>query len=394
MKALLLTESLGSGGAERQIALLAVGLRGLGVDVRVVTYSDGDFYGPLLERGGVECESFPFGTRAERVLGVRRTLRDASPDVVVSFLQGPNVYAELASWPRRRWGLVVSERTPQSSGRPFDWRRVLHGLADVVTTNSHTNRLMLEKAAPALAGRVTTLYNAVDLEAFRPGPSLLRARDGSVRLAVAATCHRMKNMGGLLEAIRLLRGGVHTRDVTVDWYGAIPEDRVSYETTLQRVNQLGLARQFRFHPPTKDIGRVFRDADAVILPSFYEGLPNAVCEAMACGRPILMSAVCDAGNLVKDGANGFLFDPTSPADIADAIGRLAVLPDADRERMGAESRAMAERMFDPGLFAVRYRQVLERAAERRPADMSHWVPEIPATALRSLRSKSRWGQCA
>ena len=98
---------------------------------------------------------------------------------------------------------------------------------------------------------------------------------------------------------------------------------------------------------------------------------------MACGRPILMSNVCDAGNLVKDGHNGFLFDPSSPQDMARAIGQFAVLSATDREIMGRRSREMAERMFDPAAFAARYTELLSAAAVRKRIHMEHWIPDVP-----------------
>jgi glycosyltransferase involved in cell wall biosynthesis len=68
--------------------------------------------------------------------------------------------------------------------------------------------------------------------------------------------------------------------------------------------------------------------DALIHPSLYEGLPNAVCEALAAGLPVLISNVCDHPLLVVEGERGFLFDPSDPLSIAMSIERAAAL-DAD-----------------------------------------------------------------
>ncbi len=87
-----------------------------------------------------------------------------------------------------------------------------------------------------------------------------------------------------------------------------------------------------------------------------------VCEAMACGRPILMSDVCDAGNLVRPGSNGFVFDPSSAEDMARALVDFAALSPPRRETMGRNSRAMAQRMFDPMTVAGRYAAILSAAA--------------------------------
>jgi glycosyltransferase involved in cell wall biosynthesis len=113
------------------------------------------------------------------------------------------------------------------------------------------------------------------------------------------------------------------------------------------------------------------------MPSFFEGLSNTVCEAMACGRPILSSDVCDAGNLVQNGVNGFLFDPASPEDIAAAIMRFVRLSKDERATMGLRSRDRAAEIFDSRTVVDRYDQVLTAAATRKRLAIPHWVPEVP-----------------
>jgi glycosyltransferase involved in cell wall biosynthesis len=74
-----------------------------------------------------------------------------------------------------------------------------------------------------------------------------------------------------------------------------------------------------------DIPQLLRQHHALIHPSHYEGLPNVVCEALAAGRPVLVSKVCDHPLLVADSEWGFLFDPNDPKCIADAIKKLTNL---------------------------------------------------------------------
>jgi len=87
---------------------------------------------------------------------------------------------------------------------------------------------------------------------------------------------------------------------------------------------------------------LLRRHDALIHPSFYEGLPNVVCEALATGIPVLASAVCDHPLLVAEGERGFLFDPESPQSIAAAITRFTALSVADRRRFSRNAREYAE----------------------------------------------------
>ena len=81
---------------------------------------------------------------------------------------------------------------------------------------------------------------------------------------------------------------------------------------------------------------------ALIHPSLYEGLPNVVCEALACGLPVLASDVCDHALLVSEGERGFLFEPTFPESIAAAITKFSALSGEGRERLSRNARRYAE----------------------------------------------------
>src|SRR5262245_14015490 len=128
MRVACLIDSLGSGGAQRQLCTLAVLFKQAGVEVSVVTHHDIPFFLPLLEAAGVPHVGIPARSRLSRIVAIRRALRRGNQDAVLAFLEGPSVYAELAGLPRRRWGLVVSERLaiPRMVRRVARWQRLMH----------------------------------------------------------------------------------------------------------------------------------------------------------------------------------------------------------------------------------------------------------------------------
>jgi glycosyltransferase involved in cell wall biosynthesis len=375
MRVVCLIDSLGSGGAQRQLCMLAVLLKKQGMDISVLTYHPHDFFLPLLQEAGIKYTCLHTRSIPHHILAVRRTLRRGDHDVVLAFMRAPSLYAELAAIPRRRWGLVVSERDaiPATFHSRLTWLRRFHRIADYVVTNSLTNRIV-------------TIYNAVDLEAFSPSPLSDVGGDRGFRMVVAARYEPQKNPSGLVGAVALAREKAPSLSIQLDWYGhyGTAVDRKVYSQAQQLVEQHGLRECVRLHGESRTITAEYGSAHAVALPSFFEGLPNTVCEAMACGRPILMSDVCDAGNLVKNGHNGFLFDPFSPEDIARAILEFAALNVTERESMGRRSREMAERMFDPVVVAARYAEILSAAATRKRLPIEHWIPDVPDSAYRSL----------
>jgi glycosyltransferase involved in cell wall biosynthesis len=390
VKILCFIDSLGSGGAQRQLTTLARWLKERGHDVQFLVYLQEEHFRPELDAVGIECHRVASSSRLGKMFAVRRALKRINPDVVLAFLNGPAFYAEIAALPQRRFGLVVGERLAEpelARGKKY-WLRRFHGVADAVVANSHTNRLMLEKAYPGWKRKLTTIYNAVDLDRFKPVSEngQRQVSSGALRVVVAASYQAKKNMEHVARAMLLLRNGQKQAPVVVDWYGGPANDSNPLKEVQRFVAEHGLSDCIRFHPAQRDIEAEYAGAAAVGLFSFYEGLPNAVCEGMACQKPILLSDVCDAGSLVVEGENGFLCDPGSPQSIAQAFRRLATTSEKEREEMGIASRQKAEALFAGGPVNAIYEKVLQAAALRLPPpENCTWPVIVPQSAMHTLK---------
>ncbi len=101
-----------------------------------------------------------------------------------------------------------------------------------------------------------------------------------------------------------------------------------------------------FHGEQKNV-QLYQEASSVfVLPSYYgEGTPKSALEAMSTGRPLIVADAVGCREVVQEGVNGFLVPPQNPKEIAVAMTRLIEEPGL-KERMGAESRKMAENLFD------------------------------------------------
>jgi glycosyltransferase involved in cell wall biosynthesis len=130
------------------------------------------------------------------------------------------------------------------------------------------------------------------------------------------------------------------------------------------VVQLGLADQWIWMDQTDCISDVLGQHDALVHPSYIEGLPNVVCEAMAAGRPVLASNVLEHPRLVQDRSTGLLFDPFDPSKIADAIAQLSRLTPAERERMGHRGRLRAEKTLSMSAFVTAYEALFQRLLDQ------------------------------
>ncbi len=387
-----LIDNLGSGGAQRQLGAVAVALARLGHEVDFVAYHDGGFYRSQFEQAGITVRVVQSGNPLRRILMVRSALRAAATDVVLAYLPQPCLYAELAALPSRRWGLVVSERNaePGAGRNRFPWRQAMHRVADAVVTNSHCNRLMIEACAPFMRGRVTTIYNLLDLDRFTPGASR-RADDGSVVFSAVGTYALRKNPVRLMTAWGMAAKRLPGKRPLLRWRGGqsdIEPGRTIKAQMVAAAAEAGVTDMVDLGGECKDVVDLYRSSDAVILPSIHEGLPNVVCEASACGVPVLTSNVSDAGNLVLDGRSGYLFDPMSSESIADAVVRFAGLGSDERAAMGVEARRNSERLHDADQILQAYEAVLESAAARRLPSVGHWVSDVPESAVRTALAEA------
>jgi glycosyltransferase involved in cell wall biosynthesis len=214
--------------------------------------------------------------------------------------------------------------------------------------------------------------NCVDLEKFRPMTVKGMGRQGELRVLCVGRFEREKNYRRLLEAVEVLHRAHPEVNLALDAYGdnrfidGKPGPYSGPFIELQEALQKSPVRgRFRLHAAAADIVRLYQASDVLCLASLYEGCSNVICEAMACGKPVLASRVGDNPILVEDGVNGFLFDPNSPADMAATMLRFHQLPAEQRMLMGQTSRRRAEEMLSPERFLKEYEHLIRKIRQRR-----------------------------
>lgn len=357
MKISCIISSLRLGGAERQLAGLAVLLGQAGHDVDVVTYREGAFYSGELSAAGVRHTRLsPRGGSPAIVRRIVNHIKDNGTQVVISFLVGANIKCCLAHMAYPKFRLVVSERNCNTLMLPHDRFRfaLFRAQADAVVCNSFAQTAFVSRHCPGLRLKLETIPNFVDSDKFAPSPERRRRADGEpLVLVIVARMRPRKN------AIRLIRavadpslGGIH-----VDWYGSSRSCNYS-RRCVKLVKRLGVEDRFSIHQARFEAAPVYRSGDAFCLPSFYEGTPNALAEALSSGLPAICSDVSDNARYVIPGRNGFLFNPHSRKSIVKALRRLLELDSEALADYGRQSLAIAADNFSKELFLKRYVDLL------------------------------------
>jgi glycosyltransferase involved in cell wall biosynthesis len=123
--------------------------------------------------------------------------------------------------------------------------------------------------------------------------------------------------------------------------------------------------------------RLMQQYDALLHPSCVEGLPNAICEALAAGRPVLASNIGDHSILLNHGERGLLFNPHDEVEMADAIRAFAQLSQAERDRMGTAGRKYAKGELDMDRRAGEYLRLFSALQQR---DLARKRPQSQTVA--------------
>lgn len=224
---------------------------------------------------------------------------------------------------------------------------VLHwtlGRADAVFAVTREMARKIEVLSPA--ARIHVVPNSVDTAAFTPGPP---PPDGRLRVALFGEIKAKKGLAFLLEALDLER-------TTLAIHGTLRDDsrKLLHGLFTLRPEAAGSVEVHPWEDDPAALAAAYRAAHVVAFPSVHDGLPNALLEAMACGRPCVATAVGGAKDLLVDGTNGYLCTPRDVGSLAAALARAAGAVPGERARVGAAARRTVIERCAPGAETAAY----------------------------------------
>jgi glycosyltransferase involved in cell wall biosynthesis len=223
----------------------------------------------------------------------------------------------------------------------------------------------VRRASPGI--RVVAITNGVDTDVYSPPPGgtpdpRSPFRFGAKRVVlIVGHLSEVKGYPTFLEAAaRIVPASEDVAFVSLGGETTSP----GYKAFLERrALELGIQAHVHFLGWREDVPDVIRAADVMVLPSLDEGLPIAILEAMACGRPVVATPVGGVPEAVVDGQTGYLVPPKDPAALAEAVLRLLDDPILAR-RLGDEGRRRAETVLSIGRVASRVESLYEELTAR------------------------------
>lgn len=353
---LCLIESLGSGGAERQLTGLAVMLKQQGHQVEVCYYVKMEFYLPYLQENGVEvCYLSAATNPKERFSALRKHIKAFKSDTVISYSTSPSMITCMLKLLGANFNLIVSERsTTQQISKKEKLRFFLYRWANYIVPNSHSQASFIDKHFHNLSSKVKVITNFVDMKKFSPATEALPEHE-EIKMVCVGRLMPEKNIPRFIEAIgKVVHDGYK---IHVDWYGQDYKDYYS-EECHNALHRHQLVDVFVFHGPSNSIQNEYHLADVFCLPSIYEGFPNVLCEAMSCGLPVVCSRVCDNPSIVAEGENGLMFNPLDKDDMVTTIEKILTMSITERKKMGEVSRQRSIALFSMNAFIDKYLEII------------------------------------
>lgn len=364
---LFLIRSMGRGGAERQLSLLARALHARGMNIVVAVFYGGGALEHDLHVSGVEVLDLRKSGRWSNLKTIRRLLdfvRVRRPRIMHSYLVVPNVCAlAMAPWLRKHGCIVVcGVRTALKNAWKYHplagsagiFQPLLMSRAGAIISNSSAalRSLELRNASvkkfviPNGVEHTSYAYSEASRAFYRES---WRVPENAAVIGLVARLDPQKNHILAIEAMR---------EVAADreaFLVCIGDGSEAYKKTLQAyARKVGIAKRILWIGPASDMAAIYSALDVVCLCSLIEGFPNVLAEAMCVGLPCVTTDVGDAAAIVGD--CGWIVPSGDPRALASGLlDACKALPswDPGRPRARIVENFSVEALVDRTLAALR-----------------------------------------
>jgi starch synthase (maltosyl-transferring) len=341
---LFLITELDVGGAEKALFNLVTRLDRNRYAPHVACLTGHGEIGRRLEEAGFPVEYIEMASLGDigGLLRLRAHLKQLRPQVLHSFLFHANVAGRLASIKLKIEKRISSIRVEEPRWWHLAIERRTHKLSDIITCVSRSTRDYMRDKAHIPEEKLVVIPNGIDTNQCDMPPLAVpetwNVPEGAPVVASIGRLDVQKNPHMLLRvAARVIR---ETPSAIFVFAGKGPLEH----SCRSEAKRLGIDENVRWLGWIDDVRPLLARTDLLALTSRWEGMPNAILEAMACRKPVVATKVGGSAELVDDGRTGLLVDPDGEETFAEHILELIRNPER-RKRMGIAARARVEREF-------------------------------------------------
>lgn len=337
---------LDRGGAERALCQLVLGLDRTAWEPRVYCLGPRGYFADLLLAEGIAVKWFDgHGVLSlPRVLvQLTRAFRQFRPAVLQTFLFHGNlvgrIAGRLAGVPKIVAGIRVADRRSPWYGRIDRWTSWFVDHNVCVSQGVLDFSVNVTGLSPR---KLSVIPNGVEASQFaQASPADLKSLGIPAGAAVVLTVGRLEQQKGLTFLLQAAATVLKTHPECHFLIAGDGPDRTSLETLA---NTLGIADSIHLAGPRSDVPELMKAARVFVLPSLWEGMPNALLEAMAAGLPAIATSVEGSSEIIDPDQNGLLVRPADSTELAEAIERLLDEPDTSA-RLAQSAQLTVEKRF-------------------------------------------------
>ena len=286
-----------------------------------------------------------------------RILKIEKPDILHTSLFYANFFGRIASLFSKPPVVITEERSMYTEKRFYHViiDKILSLLTDRIVVCSRSVLDFTSKQERIKNDKFYLIYNSVDSERFdiQKSKEALRERMGYAKelFVIGAVGSLIQKKGHifLIKALSDLIKKIPSSKLIIVGDG---EDR---EELIRAAAFYKLSDHIEFTGARSDIPELMKIMDVFVLPSFQEGFPRTLLEAMYIGLPVIASNVSGIPEIIKDGKNGFL---VAPGDLNAIIDRISLL--SEDKTIGADLGSEARKTIKSGYLPKHYMDRLER----------------------------------
>lgn len=349
---------MSGGGAEHQLSEIVNNLVDRHFEFEITTFADvPDHY--ELDNRIKRVRIAPYKSRFFKLFHLWKYIIVNKTDIVFCFGQREGLFAMLPILFTKK-KLFVGERNTQYGVLSLACKLKLWALYKIayrIVPNSLTQGDYISNLFPFAFRKIQVITNYTDIDKYT---AFEYCDHKLLKICVFARYSEQKNYKRFAKAIKEI---VEEHSITfhIDWFGNMHRKDVwdpNYIEFKNLINKYEISDWITLNDSVKDVHSRMREYDAFCLPSLHEGFSNSISEAISCGLPSLVSDVSDNSLMVRDGYNGYLFNPLDVESIKVSILKFLKLPYEDRKKMSENSRHLAMSLFDKKEFIDKYVNLL------------------------------------
>ncbi|MEP0984427.1 glycosyltransferase family 4 protein [Ekhidna sp.] len=295
------------------------------------------------------------------LLRIYSIFKSERPAVALSYTIKPNIYSSLASkWTSTKVicnvsGLGTIFLTTGSVGKLalILYRKAFKFSSYVFFQNSDDRELFTSKIKVESHKIGLLPGSGINLKQFKP---LAFTQNTKTKFLMISRLIIEKGVREYAEAAKSFKDDKNVDFTLVGKFDTNHSRSIDEKELKQWITN----KWIQYHPHSDNISNLIESHDVIVLPSYREGTPRTLLEGAAHARPLLASDVPGCREVVKDGYNGFLFEPLSPSSLINKMKLFLSLSKDEKKHLANNSRKLVEKNFDEKLIVDAYEDAIHR----------------------------------